>query len=151
MTSSSEILRLNAGRETDILVAEQVVGWKIETDAAKLRKLNAYFSRDEKRRWWRSPEGGWYDDPPTYSSDIAAAWLVVEVMNSKGQFLFLSQSGDEYNVAFDIPSSTGPDYTTGTSITLAICKGALAARERVEAGIVTESIAQRATPATALT
>jgi len=29
-----EIMQLNAGRETDILVAEQVMGWQIETDAA---------------------------------------------------------------------------------------------------------------------
>ena len=55
MISKEEIMRLQPGRETDLLVAEQVMGWQIETDEAKLQKLSGYFSRDKGRRWWRSP------------------------------------------------------------------------------------------------
>ena len=40
MISKEEIRRLQAGREIDVLVAEQVMGWQVETDEAKLQKLS---------------------------------------------------------------------------------------------------------------
>ena len=130
MISLDEIIKLNAGREIDILLAQQIMGWQLETDEPKLRKLQGYFSRDEARRWWRNPEGGWYCDPPSYSSNMIAAWQVVEMMNSNGQALFLSQSSEENNVAFDEPRATSPDYISEKSVTVAICKAALTAHAR---------------------
>jgi len=125
MIDKKTIMQLNAGREIDILVAEQVMGWEIETDAVKLKRLNRYISRNAKNCWWRTPEGGWYCDPPSYSSEIAAAWHVVEKMKSKGRSLFLIQRFDENKVAFDDESASSPDYIADKSLTGAICKAAL--------------------------
>jgi Phage ABA sandwich domain len=150
MNNRKEIMQLRSGREIDVLVAEQIKGWQIETDEPKLRKLQGYFSRGEERRWWRAPEGGWYYNPPSYSSDITAAWQIVESMNSRGQFLFLSQNYEEYNVAFDEPRTISPDYISEKSVALAICKAALVVAERVQFGVGSPVIAQRAVPAKAL-
>lgn len=57
-------------REIDCHVAEQVMGWKIK-------------GKDSDWRWWGIPPG-WTGpetvEIPHYSSDIAAAWKVVERM-----------------------------------------------------------------------
>lgn len=125
MVSRKEILQLKAGREIDILVAEQVMGWQVETDAAELKRLNRGVSPNKGKGWWRTPEGGWHCAPPSYSSEIAAAWHVVEKMKSKGRFLFLIQRFNENKAAFDEASASAPDYISDKSLTGAICKAAL--------------------------
>jgi hypothetical protein len=45
MNSRKEIMQLSVGREIDVLVAEQIIGWQIETDEPKLRKLQGYLLR----------------------------------------------------------------------------------------------------------
>jgi hypothetical protein len=125
MISRKEIMQLSSGREIDILIAEQVMGWQLEADEAKLKRLNKYFSHDEERRWWRKPEGGWHSDPPSYSSDIVAAWEVVDRMNNSGKALFMIQSFDGNKVAFDEPSAISHDYITERMLMGAICKAAL--------------------------
>jgi len=144
MYSRKQITQLSASREIDVLVAEQIMGWQIETDEPKLKRLQQYFPRDEHRRWWRAPEGGWYCDPPSFSSDIAAAWQIVESMNSRGQFLFLSQCPEEYNIAFDEPRTISPDYIREKGVALAICKAALVVAERVPFGVRRLRVAQSA-------
>ncbi len=154
MISSREIIELNAGRAIDILVAEQIMGWQLETDKPKLRRLQRYFARDERRRWWRNPEGGWYCEPPAYSSDMIAAWQVVERMTSRGQVLFLSQSSEGSKIAFDEPCATSLDCVNEKSVTVAICKAALIADvQRAQAGIGIDPILRSDLPvlATALT
>jgi hypothetical protein len=118
-------MQLSAGREMDILVAEQVIGWQIETDQTKLKKLNWYISRSSEGIWWRTTEGGWQSDPPSFSSNIAAAWRIVEVMNSLGQTLFLLQSAEQTGAAFELDHTKSPDYISDKSVTAAICKAAL--------------------------
>lgn len=135
MHSRKQITELSASREIDVLVAEQIMGWQIETDKPKLKRLQQYFARDDHRRWWRAPEGGWYCDPPSYSSDIAAAWQIVESMNSRGQFLFLSQCNEQYNIAFDERHTISPDYIREKGVALAICKAALVVVARVPFGV----------------
>ena len=120
-----EIMQLRAGRETDILVAEHVMGWQIETDAAKLKQLNGYISQKAGDCWWRTPEGGWSCDPPAYSSEIAATWKVVERMKASGRFLLLFQGSAGNRVAFAESSANNPDYITGKNLTGTICKAAL--------------------------
>ena len=120
-----EIMQLIAGRETDILVAEQVMGWQIETDLAKLKQLNQYTSQRAEDRWWRTPEGGWRYEPPAYSSEIAATWQVVERMKSKGRFLFLFQGPEGNKVAFAESDTSNSDYIIDKNLTGAICKAAL--------------------------
>lgn len=125
MISREEVAQLEAGRELDILVAEQVMGWQIETDAAKLKRLNRYIAQPVEAGWWRTPEGGWHSDPPAYSSEIAATWKVVERMKDKGRFLFLYQGAEGNNVAFAESSASHPDYITERNLTRGICKAAL--------------------------
>jgi hypothetical protein len=127
MVSTKEIAQLSIGREMDILVAEQVLGWRIEKDEAELKRLDKYFSRHGAQRWWRKPGGGWHYDPSPFSSEISAAWQVVERMNSRGLALFLVQTLEESMVAFDKPSTTEHHYVTDKSVTKAICKAALLA------------------------
>jgi hypothetical protein len=128
--SREEILKLSAGRETDILVAERVMGWQIETDQAKLERLGHYVSHPAERTWWRDPQGGWHVDPPRYSSDIVAAWQVVSAMSQRGHSFFLFQSLEESRAAFGDPDVTDTDYLNGKDVTGAICKAALAAVAR---------------------
>ena len=130
MISREEILKLSAGREMDILVAEHVMGWQIETDRGKLKRLNMYVSHAAERTWWRDPQGGWHCDPLRYSSDIVSAWKVVGSLNGKGQTLFLFQNLEENRASFDGPGATDSDYMTGADITVAICKAALASVAR---------------------
>lgn len=125
MINQKEIMQLNNGRETDIIVAEQVMGWQIETDAAKLKQLNRYIAQKAGDCWWRTPEGGWSCDPPAYSSEIAATWKVVERMKTKGRFLFLFQGPAGNKVAFAESLANDPDYIIERNLTGAICKAAL--------------------------
>jgi hypothetical protein len=55
MNDRKEIEQLSSGREIDVLVAEEIMSWHIETDEPRIRKLQGYFSRDEERVWWRRP------------------------------------------------------------------------------------------------
>lgn len=130
MISKEEILKLSAGREMDILVAEHVMGWQVETDRAKLERLNMYVSHSAERIWWRDPQGSWYCDPLLYSSDIVAAWKIVGSMSGRGRTLFLFQSLEENGAAFNDPGATVTDYVTGADVTVAICRAALASVAR---------------------
>jgi len=125
MVSRKEVAQLSAGREMDTLVAEQVMGWQKETDEAELKRLDKYFSYREGRIWWRKPEGGWYYEPSAFSSDLTAAWQVVERMNSRGLTLFLFQSLEGIHVAFDESRAVDPDYIIKKSVARAICEAAL--------------------------
>jgi hypothetical protein len=125
MINRKEITQLSSGRETDIIVAEQVMGWQVETDEVKLKQLNRYISQKAGDRWWRTPEGGWRCDPPAYSSEIAATWKVVERMKAKGRFLFLFQGPAGNKVAFAESLASNPDYIIERNLTGAICKAAL--------------------------
>ena len=68
---------MNAGRELDALVAEHVMGWS----------LNSNNFGHVPRGWppEMTPLDTNYDpvDVPAYSTDIAAAWEVVEKMNAE--------------------------------------------------------------------
>ncbi|MEW6211224.1 MAG: hypothetical protein AB1631_22855 [Acidobacteriota bacterium] len=125
MVSRKEVAQLKDGREMDILVAEQVMGWQKETDESELKRLDKYFSHREGRIWWRKPEGGWYYEPSAFSSDLTAAWQVVERMNSRGLTLFLFQSLEGIHVAFDESRAVDPDYIIKKSVARAICEAAL--------------------------
>jgi hypothetical protein len=127
MISRDEIMKLDAGREIDVLVAEQVMNWQLESDGPKLKKLNGYFPRDDNRRWWRNPDGGWHCDPPGYSSDIKYGWEVVEKMKASGKFLSLFQNSNGNRVAFESPDASEADYIIEKHVLLGICKAALIA------------------------
>lgn len=71
--TENEIDAMEAGRELDALVAEQVMGWE--------RDLNIPINPKYRGiKYWKSPTGMRADINliPHYSTDIASAWEVVE-------------------------------------------------------------------------
>lgn len=109
---STNIDAMPAGRELDALVAEQVLGKKVEL----YRLCPVPYHR------FKDTEQG----IPYYSTDIAAAWEVVEkVQRINGRFrvdiVGPCQGSDEYSVGF-LPMLSG--YGTAP---LAICRAALKA------------------------
>ena len=95
---------MEAGRELDALVAEKVMGWALEhrlvgagtlADPKRLEPEQAvYRVRSEADSYWQnwSPDGAdrVLDDMlPRYSTDIAAAWDVVEWLHDAGKLFVL--------------------------------------------------------------
>jgi hypothetical protein len=131
---------MNAGRELDALVAEKVMGWKwqrhedskgwwCETfhDPNGLKAL----VRDEKgtreSHWWPGGEMG-ARSMPSYSTEISAAWEVVEKMVGKRPAFFVMDRpvdvfSKEWRCAFD----TSGAYSWADSAPFAICLAALKA------------------------
>lgn len=80
---------MTAGRELDALVAEKVMGWKRWTCADfQFQKAVLYHSNPQYLVTWRRDDSLplCEDQPsvPRYSTDIAAAWTVVEKMHEEG-------------------------------------------------------------------
>jgi hypothetical protein len=75
----------------------------------------------------RDSEGGWRRSLPAYSTNIAAAWQVVERVRALGFGVTISD-GDEWSVGI-APNNHDADVTVefGDSAPLAICRAALAA------------------------
>lgn len=111
-----------AGRELDALVAEKVMGWK-------------RYGRRNSGTWtapggFNASAGSW----PTYSTDIAAAWEVVEAMQKKAWVTEVSAdcfvdgrpAGFTAHCWYDDDSR---HYATADTAPLAICRAALQAME----------------------
>ncbi len=115
---------MEAGRELDAQIAA-LMGDRL-------------IKRGKWRGYWDCGNGRHYSDqdggPLHYSTDIAAAWLVVEEMRGRGWFFDLGDKpsdGDDLTSprvwnAFVNRTTRGPDASTAP---LAICLVALAARE----------------------
>lgn len=108
-----EILKMEAGPEMDRLVAEKVMRFVFEdlplTDEDK----------PEPRTFWIGP-------PMPYSTNIKAAWMVVEKMHDSGWFFSItrySNCTDPWNAEF---GSVLPRVHAPTA-PLAICRAALLA------------------------
>lgn len=107
----------------DALVAENVMGIALNTTA-----------RDHPYLVDGTPLCA---QPPHYSTDIAAAWLVVEAMEARGMWCqmrtpFEGENSDGYWAGFTPHSTTGwngkPDHwTQADDMALAICRASLAA------------------------
>jgi len=111
-----EVLALAPGRELDALVAEKVMGWEYK---------DAIYSWGEVLRpsQWIKPNGWPVDRVSCYSTDISAAWEVVEEM---GDCLHLKQHGEqgEWEAWFcGYPNSKAHGETAPETI----CKAALLA------------------------
>lgn len=73
---------LAVGPELDALVAVKVFGWQLVDDP----DMGAWFAvpdGDPTRSWPRHAFGS-SDNPPAYSTDLAAAWTVVDHLVSQG-------------------------------------------------------------------
>ena len=109
----SNIDTMPAGREMDALVAEKVMGWAdINSNAALVGGLC-----DDKRNW---------KPLPFYSTDIAAAWEVVEkIKGNYGNCRFITEwvpKAKQWSCGGD-----GYDCGWGKTAPLAICRAALKA------------------------
>lgn len=120
---------MNAGRELDALVAEKVMGWKHDRDAEFRHLCDGKFHT----KCWACGSlghGNCYgngsgaiqipcDCTPYYSTDIAAAWQVVEEMMKRGEYLVIKAFP---NTGFEV--ELGGNADAGT-LPLAICLAAL--------------------------
>lgn len=71
---------MEAGRELDALVAEQVMGWQWFDSSDRAVR---YFRPPDIFRYGAIAEGGlteYTDQLPRYSTDIGAAWEVIEAL-----------------------------------------------------------------------
>ncbi len=90
-------MEMKAGRELDALVAEKVMGWQVHRDIA----------RSNLPRFVRKPDG--FDVVlPAFSTDIAAAWEMVEEVRVKKDFEMADAGDGGYIVAFN--RGRGEDY-----------------------------------------
>lgn len=155
-----DILTLPAGRDLDALVAGRVLGWRwwrfqphwytaelVDGKAAIVsgasdKPPHRYFAREPTNdpklpQWDATPWDGVEElavtgqGPPPYSTDIAAAWEVVEAMHAKGEVLSLIYCcGDKppwdklrYRACFRHSDS----FAVDDAAPLAICHAALLA------------------------
>lgn len=105
-----EILNMPAGRELDALIAEKVMGLKVDYEFDEVLEPRVPFLVDKYDEW------GYL---PNYSTDIAAAWQVVERFESHCTM----------NNVHGIWECYLPDFAIGKDKTapLAICRAALLA------------------------
>jgi hypothetical protein len=123
------VTTLAAGRELDALIAEKVMGW---TDC----RLDD--REDETQSRWFVPTGitpsGRVAVIAHYSTDISAAWLVVERLRATGtrgwDIGLDTADHDEWLCqVWDDPEDNFIGSATASTAPLAICRAALAAVE----------------------
>jgi hypothetical protein len=105
-------------RVLDADVAEKVMGWTVELIVS---------GRDAFEEW-RDPQGWRYGaTPPSYSSDIAAAWQVVEHMRTRGWRFEIHELWEGWRAIFVLRATYAEYQERAESAPLAICRAALAA------------------------
>lgn len=116
---------LEAGRELDALVAERVMGWTFHPE------------RNEPFQWeHHDPRFTPYAlGPRLYSTEIGAAWEVVERMADEGYELDLKVGTAEVHAVFSFIDGDGHEHIMGeddgwnpSAVPLHICRAALVAR-----------------------
>ena len=99
-----EIMMMKAGRELDALVAEKVMGFPVKIGDITGEPYHAQFGYSM----------------PNYSTDIAAAWEVLEKFTD----VDLEKAGDNYRVTINAFAQADAHH-----VSLAICRAAIAAAE----------------------
>ena len=107
---------MEAGREMDALVAEKVMGWK--------RVPHAHPEIEAAGGMWLTPRGPRMC--PAYSTDIAAAWGVVEWFTRRSYTVALHTTHSDGWVC-SIRGALLADTAQAPTAPLAICRAALAA------------------------
>jgi hypothetical protein len=129
---------MQAGRELDALVAEKVMGWR----EVRLRPSNSSrrsgpdykgYKPDVVARRRETP-----CHVPAYSTDIAAAWEVVEAMERRGCLVVTRTRGAisgkprvEITGTHPVGRNEWLVHEDADTVPLAICRAALAALEAV--------------------
>lgn len=112
---------MDAGRELDALVAEKVMGWEVDRSANRLIWL--FVAPNGKR--------GDITICPPYSTDIAAAWQVVERMNSDWSGVgYRFASGFHFYLDMERPNNLNSlSFSSAADAARLICLAALKAVE----------------------
>ena len=130
---------MKAGPELDKLVAEKVMGWVLTQDGPGEGAWEDDYSADYGR-WMPSDSPGAgphaWETVPSYSTNIAAAWEVVEKVSelSDGHFTLMKFT-THYRAGFQTPVPYDSDdrfehWSVADTAPLAICRAALAAVEK---------------------
>jgi len=118
-------------RKLDALVAEKVMNWQYRQDAPENYSCPEFGGN---AGWWQEPDGDWLcancmeEIFPSYSTNIAAAWQVVEKLREQSIAMTISTMGPRsetmvYTTVAGVNSST----VWEESAPLAICVAALKA------------------------
>lgn len=117
---------MNAGRELDALVAEKVMGWS-GIDKKWDYETNESFLGGKTPDW----DGRQFYEVPHYSTDIAAAWLVVEKLRTPNWEFQLDHTRFMiWHCRIETTAGEGSassDSSQGETAPLAICLAALKA------------------------
>ena len=127
-----EILAMEAGGELDEIVATRMMGWQRQDETPEGRCCpkngHDWISPDGER--WRCHACGW--SFPSYSTEIAPAWEVVEKLWTERWIWFkIHPSSDEgWQVNIEINNRSVP--VIADTAPLAICRAALLAIMEVD-------------------
>lgn len=128
--TKEEILNMKPGRELDALIATKIFGWyfkKMPTGKMLLPPDN------DERKYFAAvwDENGIPGYLPEYSTDISAAWEVVEKLNEKFEVSILLDINGFANIYLFLPQNLFYDaefeVENYTSLPEAVCKVALMA------------------------
>lgn len=125
-------LEPDAGHALDALIAEQVMGWKVDPFQEGGNITTCYPDRRREHGYWihemQLGNGGW-----SPSRDIAAAWEVVEKLRTDTYWLQIATCNAGWNVQIgEIGKFLQHVVDVAGTLPLAICRAALktvAARE----------------------
>jgi hypothetical protein len=113
---------LQAGRELDALVAEKVMGYTLGTPPSPESAINL-----------AGPE--YPVTVPHYSTDIAAAWQVVEKFKDRDWRFILDKYDDGWGIEIELSGGKYGSGAVAETAPLAICRVALKAVGVVDATI----------------
>lgn len=117
--TEDEIRNLSAGIEMDALIAEKVMGWH------SYPKDYYWYDKDNKPmrlRWFDSESLADEFEP---STDIAAAWEVVEKLESDNLCMTILNDGSRWSVFIYNEHKVTMAYANADTAPLAICRAAL--------------------------
>lgn len=126
-----EILNMPAGRGLDALIAIKLLGLSVEHLPVVYEEG---YTEDGTDGWsgfvcprCRRPED-MLDEPcaKNYSTDISAAWKVVDKLNRDGWYVSVF-TGHKFECALSHPNPKRGNYCKGETAPLAICRAALLA------------------------
>lgn len=134
--TKQDIENMPAGREMDALIAEKVMDWKpcyIVKHQFGMALISQHLKKEDAEAACEKGDEMIESQPPKYSSDITAAWLVVEkLLNNKLWTFNLEVTGSGNPIqcveaSFSYPSEDEECVSTANTADepLAICRAAL--------------------------